>query len=674
MSVGGQELDFKLSDWLLRKRSWDLWREGEEEKATKLMMSFPRVEKRKVENGRVDYVGKGMMISGVGEGSVSEIEWGLLALYDKNGEVGGVVVAHPDKRDVKVVEVSEVGKELFGGRELKDWDKDGERFVEDLDEYWSEDGGMFLKIVDENLRKYEEKIEREYGVMEEWHVNQLGLEAKYYLWQLMQDEEGKELIKKITERFGFYGLRAVQVLEGNREYLSKLVRVFDRLGNKGEWFRRMVGGLPMSLFEGDAFVVEFGMMASQESGRYQQAVDFLLPRWRKMAKEIIDGLNETDEVNEFVEMVEFGMKAGNAWMGFAAGLNAILRNEEIELPRLNQEWWERMMGYIQKYPEKESMLEMLANFWSVTEIWWGRHVDVEVKREWLRRFYEHVVFKVGIYDGKVAKEAFADEADKERMVLKGLLVGELDRLKKEGGKDYEPRVLFLGVGNGMRVEGPVVEKLKEEGYKLKVVGVDMLDLEGRGVKIHPEFEGRLVQGRLENLKENLDDEVGDGFDVVVMWGTANLNMTLLREQLRYFSKVAEVLREGGRLIYQIIIPEFDYLNNQHYGDMIKSFKDGVREIGFGDRWVNPHYVRGFANEGVVGARFFPLWVWQEVWRASGLDIVEFGWDYLRRLSQGEELNENGLLVWGDGRGGSLVMVGEKIENRVFNPLTQLNLS
>ncbi len=650
-----------------------------EEEAQRRLMGLSRVSKLPIVKGEVgEYTWGGLEFEGVKDGLMSEIDWRVMAIYDDKGKPLGVSALpigkdFGKKQRLKVIPVEEVDQKLLY-RKLPGWQENGERFLTELDEWWG-DGGKFWQEIKVELSRFDQETIFRFGTMETRHINALGFEQKYLLWQLMQDEKGVELVKKMTERFGLYGLRAVQVFEGDGEYLGKLIEQFDRLKGLGIDVERYMRGLPISLFEGDSFVVEFGMMASRKPEKYQQAVDFLLPRWRGMAKEIVDGLEKVETVSEFGEFLAFAQEAGNAWMGFSYGLRQVLDDREIgNLPRLTPEWWERMMNWIEEYPEQEEMLESLALFWAVSELYWGRHVDVESKREWLRKFYEHVVFEVGVYDESVAKEAYADDAEKEREILEGLLEKELKRIEQEKGKDYRPRVLFVGVGNGMRVEGPVVEELKKEGYEFEVLGVDMLadELKEKGVKIHPEFEGRLKTGRLESLAQDLESE--DKFDVVVMWGTGNLNMNLLIEQMRYLREIVGLMKSDGSFVYQIIIPEFKIEENEYLKGIVKSWNEGVWEVGFGDRFVNPHYVDGVSfTDKDVGARFFPLWVWLSLWeKVFGLE-VSLNWNNLREIVKGKEINRDDVKVWDDQVGGSLVMIGKKTEmlKETTSPLMQV---
>lgn len=641
-----------------------------EEEAQRRLMGLPRVSKLPIVKGEVgEYTWGGLEFEGVKDGLMSEIDWRVMAIYDDKGKPLGVSALpigkdFGKKQRLKVIPVEEVDQKLLY-RKLPGWQENGERFLTELDEWWG-DGGKFWQEIKVELSRFDQETIFRFGTMETRHINALGFEQKYLLWQLMQDEKGVELVKKMTERFGFYGLRVVQVFEGDREYLGKLIEQFDRLKGLGIDVERYMRGLPISLFEGDSFVVEFGMMASRKPEKYQQAVDFLLPRWRGMAKEIVDGLEKVETVNEFGEFLAFAQEAGNAWMGFSYGLRQVLDDREASnLPRLTPEWWERMMNWIEEYPEQEEMLESLALFWAVDELYWGRHVDVESKREWLRRFYEHVVFEVGVYDESVAEKAYADDAEKEREILEGLLEKELKRIEQEKGEDYRPRVLFVGVGNGMRVEGPVIEKLKED-YEFEVLGVDMLadELEEGGIKIHPELEGRLKTGRLESLAQDLESE--GKFDVVVMWGSVRLNMNLLVEQMRYMRALGEVLNDGGVVLDEMGVPEVVWRENARYQRMKEEV--GRAEIGVGDIEVNPEY-RGFEGDNEVGARFFRLDVWLAMLQALGYR-VNISSEDLARWARGEEVD--GMLIRKVGDGNyRMVMRIERASDEKFHPLQQI---
>ncbi len=217
----------------------------------------------------------------------------------------------------------------------------------------------------------------------------------------------------------------------------------------------------------------------------------------------------------------------------------------------------------------------------------------------------------------------------------------------------------------MRVEGPVIEKLKED-YEFEVLGVDMLadELEEGGIKIHPELEGRLKTGRLESLAQDLESE--GKFDVVVMWGSVRLNMNLLVEQMRYMRALGEVLNDGGVVLDEMGVPEVVWRENARYQRMKEEV--GRAEIGVGDIEVNPEY-RGFEGDNEVGARFFRLDVWSAMLQALGYR-VNISSEDLARWARGEEVD--GVLVRKVGDGNyRMVMRIERASDEKFHPLQQV---
>ncbi|MFA9288745.1 MAG: hypothetical protein ACEQSA_02600 [Weeksellaceae bacterium] len=146
---------------------------------------------------------------------------------------------------------------------------------------------------------------------------------------------------------------------------------------------------------------------------------------------------------------------------------------------------------------------------------------------------------------------------------KNLFNRDLDTLREKADKGEEITIGFVGIGNGKRIEAPLIEHMKQvlPSAKFRFVGVDQIDHADRIQDI--EF-------RQMNMAE-LGDKMPDTFDQLYMIWSPLMDVLELKMFIKSIKSISTSLKADGKVIIDVHLP---YGKHSYVGQgLIESYQE-----------------------------------------------------------------------------------------------------
>lgn len=252
----------------------------------------------------------------------------------------------------------------------------------------------------------------------------------------------------------------------------------------------------------------------------------------EMSNNLKSGIGDAYEAGVLVSFYEYAINS----LGTMKNASRALRGEVVEVPVASTGAWEELMTKSSVIVNSPVAHFVMQQGWLAQVVWQQRDISLVDRQAWLNGFYEYVMQK-NVYKNEVGRALYSADAGLEidritsgiATILDGLSVGS---------------VFLHGPGDGLRVDGPVLENLRDKGVvniDANIVGLDLNSIPNH----HPLID--LAQGDLLSDKR-IDAEWKHQFQLIIEAGSPRSNMDLAWVQDKYWKSLAKLAADEAIVI------------------------------------------------------------------------------------------------------------------------------
>lgn len=318
------------------------------------------------------------------------------------------------------------------------------------------------------------------------------------------------------------------------------------------------------------------------------ALDIADEMVRSLTSDVEDGITPEQKVSFYTK----AMKS----MGKIVGIQMALRNPEqvqllADMQILTMKDWDDLQWEEAVFTDSPISQYVLQQEWLTREMWQQRDKNVGDTQEWLRGFCDHVANVIHIYDQKVGEKLYSADNVLERE-------RDASGLAEVISSPIENALLF-GSGNAQRVDGPMMDKLIEDGqvtHDAQIVALDML--------AHPDmYPGiSLIVGDLAAPNEAMKELYGK-MQLITAIGSPDSNMSILAMRDYYLGMLAKFASKDAIFIWDDAVMEPVQDDNRR----VRQTREVVENGGsVGQVPIQSAYRREGEDPYMVGAYIIPL--------------------------------------------------------------------
>jgi hypothetical protein len=224
---------------------------------------------------------------------------------------------------------------------------------------------------------------------------------------------------------------------------------------------------------------------------------------------------------------------------------------------------------------------------------WGEGLSLDAAESRLKSFLGHISTRDGADVYGAGVHIYTEPTQVETVLTQALA-------KDQG--DVAGSTLIVGVGDGT---GPDVKSLKNIGVKQ----FDAID-----ISTQPKLPEEVTFTQID-LQGFTPDKL---YKRIICTGSGLLNQESLATQLAYWRKIAELLEQNGKYLYEVGALDPDQAKNYLFA-AAQSFNQAHPSAMFGARNRRPEYRQPGETDETFGAHIFPDFVTKLLAKLAGLE-------------------------------------------------------